>query len=464
MSTLTLCDAAARPQDNICTRGVATTAGSRILASYVPPYDAAAAARLSAAGAVLVGKTNMDEFGMGSSTENSAFGTTANPWGGGGRVPGGSSGGSAAAVAARLCAAALGTDTGGSIRQPAAFCGCVGLKPSYGRVSRQGLIAYASSLDVIGALGSAFCSAYQGGLSDITSLAGPMGNSVEDCALLLNAIAGGDIGDATASTAATEDYAADLLPASSLQSAPLKGVRLGLVRETASAGLQPGVAEALRTFAAHVQSLGAEIVEVSLPSFALGLPAYYVIAPAEASSNLARYDGLRYGPQEVRGTAGETMAATRGALFGDEVKRRILMGTYALSAGYQDAYYTRAQRVRTLIRNEMGAALASCDALLTPAAPTTAYALGAKTADPLAMYAGDMTTVNVNLAGLPALALPWGLAPPPEGAADATPALPVGVQLIGRDFGERQLLRIAHACEVTAPPLGAPPGFAGPAV
>jgi len=281
-----------------------------------------------------------------------------------------------------------------------------------------------------------------------------MGNSVEDCALLLNAIAGGDVGDATCASVAVEDYASGLLPASSLASAPLKGVRVGLVRETASAGLQPGVADALRAFAAHATSLGAEIVDVSLPSFALGLPAYYVIAPAEASSNLARYDGLRFGPQEARATVGETMSATRGALFGDEVKRRILMGTYALSAGYQDAYYTRAQRVRTLIRSEMCAALAGCDVLLTPAAPTTAYPLGSKTADPLAMYAGDMTTVNVNLAGLPALALPWGLAE----------ALPVGVQLIGRDFGERELLRIAHACEVTAPPLGAPPGFEEPAV
>lgn len=291
-----------------------------------------------------------------------------------------------------------------------------------------------------------------------------MGNSVEDCALLLNAIAGGDGGDSTCSAAAVEDYAAGLLPASALASAPLRGVRVGLVRETASAGLQGGVAEALRSFAAHAQALGAEVVDVSLPSFALGLPAYYVIAPAEASSNLARYDGLRFGPQEGRPTVAETMAATRGALFGDEVKRRILMGTYALSAGYQDAYYTRAQRVRTLIRAEMTAALVGCDVLLTPAAPTTAYALGAKTADPLEMYAGDMTTVNVNLAGLPALSLPWGLAPPPEAGADVAPALPVGVQLIGRDFGERELLRIAHACEVTAPPLGAPPGFAGPAL
>jgi aspartyl-tRNA(Asn)/glutamyl-tRNA(Gln) amidotransferase subunit A len=290
-----------------------------------------------------------------------------------------------------------------------------------------------------------------------------MANSVEDVALLLGAVAGADAGDATCATSPAEDYAAALLPAAQLASRPLAGVRLGLVRETASAGCQPAVAAALASFAAHAQSLGAEIVDVSLPSFALGLPAYYVIAPAEASSNLARYDGLRFGPQEARPTVSATMAATRGALFGDEVKRRILMGTYALSAGYYDAYYARAQRVRTLIRAEFAAALATCDALLTPAAPTAAYALGAKTADPLAMYAGDLTTVNVNLAGLPAIALPWGLAPPPEGAADAAASLPVGVQLIGRDFGERELLRIAHAAEVTAPPLGAPPGFAGPA-
>ena len=296
-----------------------------------------------------------------------------------------------------------------------------------------------------------------------------MANSVEDVALLLSAVAGADAGDATCATSGAEDYAAALAPAEALSSKPLAGIRLGLVTETASAGVQPGVAAALRAFAAHAASLGAEIVDVSLPSFGLGLPAYYVIAPAEASSNLARYDGLRFGPQEARPTVSATMAATRGALFGDEVKRRILMGTYALSAGYYDAYYLRAQRVRTLIRREMTAALAGCDALLTPAAPTTSYALGAKTADPLSMYVGDLTTVNVNLAGLPAIALPWGLAPPPEAeaaggaAAGVAGRLPVGVQLIGRDFGEAALLRIAHVCEVTAPPLGAPPGYAGPA-
>lgn len=415
-------------KDNIATRGAPTTAGSRILAGYTPPYDATAVARLRAAGAVIVGKTNMDEFGMGSSTEASAYGAAVNPWGDGDRVPGGSSGGSAAAVAAGQCAAALGSDTGGSIRQPAHFCGVVGVKPTYGRVSRSGLVAYASSLDCIG----------------------PMARTVADAAALLTAIAGADPADATCARRPTEDFAAALPPAAALPSAPLAGRRLGLIRETTGAGVAPGVEAAVRAAAAHLESLGATVEEVSLPAFDAGLPAYYVLALSEASSNLSRYDGVRYG---VRADAPDLRAmygATRGAGLGPEVRRRILMGTYALSAGYYDAYYKRAQQVRTLVARGMAAALERCDALVCPAAPTTAYRLGEKSADPLAMYKGDLMTVNVNLAGLPAVVLPCG--------TDGD--LPVGLQLIGRAFGEADLLGMAHVYEATAGTgVGAPPGF-----
>lgn len=412
-------------KDNICTRGIQTTAGSRILEGFCPPYDATVTAKLLAAGAIIIGKTNMDEFGMGSSTENSAYAKTANPRDNA-RVPGGSSGGSAAAVAADLCAAALGTDTGGSIRQPASFCGCVGLKPTYGRVSRYGLIAYASSLDVIG----------------------PMTRTVEDAALLMSAIAGRDARDATTSDAAVEDYAAGLPALASLASKPLAGMKLGVVRETAGEGVSKGVQEVMSAAVKRLGELGAEVVEVSLPSFALGLPAYYVIAPSEASSNLSRYDGLRYGPQVAAGSALDQFKATRGQRFGPEVKRRILMGTYALSAGYYDAYYKRAQQVRTVIRQEMTAALMGVDALITPAAPTVAYKLGEKTSDPLAMYVGDLMTVNVNLAGLPALVVPAGEATPEDGGSVK---MPVGIQLIGRDFGEAALLKLGHVFECTRP-------------
>ena len=387
----------------------------------MPPYDATVIAKLRAAGAIIIGKTNMDEFGMGSSTENSGYGPTFNPWGER-RVPGGSSGGSAAAVAAGQCVAALGSDTGGSIRQPAHFCGVVGVKPTYGRVSRNGLIAYASSLDVIG----------------------PMATSVADAAAVLTAIAGPDSMDATASNCALEDFTASLHHVDSFDSKPLAGRKLGLIKETTGQGVSPGVEAAVRAAATHLESLGATVEEISLPSFEFGLPAYYVIALSEASSNLSRYDGVRYGQratdvEDLR----EMYAASRGKL-GGEVRRRILMGTYALSAGYYDAYYKRAQQVRTLVGREMTTALESFDALICPAAPSPAYRVGEKTTDPLAMYKGDLMTVNVNLAGLPAVVLTCGTM---EEQGDT---LPVGLQIIGKAFGEGDLLQIAHIYEQTA--------------
>ncbi|KAI8472916.1 MAG: glutamyl tRNA amidotransferase, subunit A [Monoraphidium minutum] len=422
-------------KDNICTRGLRTTAGSRVLEGYVPPFDATAAARLRAAGAVLIGKTNMDEFGMGSSTENSGYKPTRNPWDAS-RVPGGSSGGSAAAVAAGQAAAALGSDTGGSIRQPAHFCGVVGLKPSYGRVSRYGLIAYASSLDVVG----------------------PLAASVEDAALVLSAIAGHDPRDSTSAAEPVPDFAAGLVAAEALGDRPLAGKRVGVIAQTSGAGVGAGVAAAVGAAVAHLQALGAEVEEVSLPSFDAGLPAYYVLALSEASSNLARYDGVRYGLRAPEAAGlGELYAATRGAGLGAEVKRRILMGSYALSAGYYDAYYKRAQQVRALVQREMGAALSRCDLLVCPAAPTPAYRLGEKSSDPLEMYKGDLMTVNLNLSGLPAVVVPCGFVDSEDGAR-----LPVGLQMVGRMFGEAELLAAAHAFEQThsggnggAPPVSA---------
>ncbi|CAG9467659.1 unnamed protein product [Pedinophyceae sp. YPF-701] len=407
-------------KDNICVRGLPTTAASQILKNYRPTHDATAVRKLLDAGAVPLGKTNMDEFGMGSSTENSSFHVSYNPWDVS-RVSGGSSGGSAAAVAAQQCVASLGSDTGGSIRQPASFCGVVGIKPTYGRVSRWGLVSYASSLDTIG----------------------PLAATVEDAAIVLDAISGVDRFDATSADTAGPSTAAGLLSVDQLGSAPLKGKRLGLVREALGEGVDPGVDAAVRAAAAHMQSLGAEVEEVSLPIFDKGLPAYYVIALSEASSNLSRYDGVRYGSQadaeDLRGLYG----ASREAL-GAEVRRRILMGTYALSAGYYDAYYKQAQQVRTRVRGEINDALQAFDALIMPCAPTPAFRVGEKTKDPLSMYKGDLMTVNVNLAGNPAISVPCGFVE--EGGV----RLPVGLQLIGRHMQEADIISTADAYQKTA--------------
>jgi aspartyl-tRNA(Asn)/glutamyl-tRNA(Gln) amidotransferase subunit A len=395
-------------KDNICTAGLRTTAGSRILERFVPAFDATVTARLRAAGAVVVGKANCDEFGMGSSTENSALGTTRNPWDSA-RVPGGSSGGSAVAVAAREAYGALGTDTGGSVRLPSAFCGVVGLKPTYGRVSRFGVIAYASSLDQVG----------------------PLARDVADVAVLLEAIAGHDPADSTASPRPVPSYLAAL-------DGKVKGLRLGLPREYFVEGMQPEVESAVRAAVDHLAGLGAIIEPVSMPHTEYAIATYYLIATAEASSNLARYDGVRYGLREPRPVLGEMYEATRARGFGAEVKRRIMLGTYALSAGYYDAYYLKAQQVRTLIRMDFQKVFDTCDALVTPVSPTTAFRLGEKTADPVTMYLSDIFTISVNLAGLPALALPCG--------ADKA-GLPVGLQVIGRPFDEETVLRVGHAYE-----------------
>lgn len=388
-----------------------------MLRGYVPPYDAWTVSRLRDSGAVIIGKTNMDEFGMGSSTENSGFYPTKNPWNLE-HVPGGSSGGSAAAVAARQCLLALGSDTGGSIRQPAHFCGVVGLKPTYGRVSRRGLISYASSLDVIG----------------------PMANSVADAASLLNIIAVADDLDSTCSHKKANDYTRNLVGLSQISDRPLLGKKIGLIRETLGDGVSRDVESAIRNAAKHLESLGAVVEETTLPSFRLGLPAYYVIAVSEASSNLSRYDGVRYGMRAAESKDLRSMYLASRAAMGNEVRRRILMGTYALSAGYYDAYYKKAQQVRTLISTEVVATLRSYDALLSPTAPTTAYRFGEKSKDPLSMYKGDLMTVNVNLVGLPAIALPCGF---------GSEGLPVGMQLIGKHWGEAELLEIAHVFEIT---------------
>ncbi len=396
-------------KDIFVTEGVRTTCASKILQNFIPPYDGAAAARLKEAGAVLLGKLNMDEFAMGSSNENSAFGAVKNPWNLQ-CVPGGSSGGSAAAVAARQAAATLGTDTGGSIRQPAAHCGVVGLKPTYGRVSRYGVIAYASSLDQVG----------------------PMTRDVEDCALLLQAVAGHDPADSTSVDTPVPDYRAAL-------GGDLKGVRVGLPREYFIEGLDSDVKEAVMGAITVCRELGAEIVEVSLPHTEYAVACYYLVATAEASSNLARYDGVRYGLRVDEGKGLLDMyMKSRAAGFGAEVKRRIMLGTYALSSGYYDAYYLKAQKVRTLIRRDFLEAFEKADVLLTPVAPTTAFGLGEKTADPLQMYLSDIFTIPVNLAGSCALSLPCGFTPS---------GLPVGLQLVGRPFGEETILRTAHAYE-----------------
>jgi aspartyl-tRNA(Asn)/glutamyl-tRNA(Gln) amidotransferase subunit A len=400
-------------KDVLVTRGVRTTCGSRILEPFVPIEDGTVPSRLYEAGAVLLGKTNLDEFAMGSSTENSAFFPTRNPWDLE-RVPGGSSGGSAAAVAAHLAPFALGTDTGGSIRQPAALCGVVGLKPTYGRVSRYGLVAFASSLDQIG----------------------PLTYDVEDCASVLSVIAGHDPLDSTSYPEPVGDYRAGLWSG-------IKGLRLGVPSEYFAAGLEPGVEQALHDALQVLSELGAELGEVSLPHTDYGLATYYLIAPAEASSNLARFDGVKYG---LSAPDAENMwdgyLKTRGRGFGTEVKRRIMLGTYALSAGYYDAYYLKAQKIRTLIKQDFERAFEQFDALVAPTSPTVAFAIGARTDDPVAMYLSDVCTLPVNLAGLPGISLPCGLASAPD-APDRE--LPVGLQVIGRPLDEATVLRVAQA-------------------
>jgi aspartyl-tRNA(Asn)/glutamyl-tRNA(Gln) amidotransferase subunit A len=399
-------------KDVLSTRGVRTTAGSRILANYVPTWDATVVARLRALGAVFLGKLNCDEFAMGSSTENSAFGPARNPWDET-RVPGGSSGGSAVAVAADLCCAALGTDTGGSIRQPAALCGVTGLKNSYGRVSRYGLIAFASSLDTVGALTK----------------------DVYDAAIMLQAMEGRDPQDSTSVDVSPIDPAR--LEA---RGASLAGVRVGVPKEYFTAGIQPDVERTVRAAIAHLQALGAELREISLPRTPLGLPVYYIIAPAEASANLARFDGVKYGLRVQGADLIDTYRRTRGAGFGPEVKRRIMLGTYALSAGYYDAYYIRAQKVRTLIKRDFEQAFEHVDVIAAPVSPTTAFPLGAKVGDPLQMYLADVFTLPVSLAGICGISVPCGF--------DAD-GLPIGLQLIGPAFAEQRVLEVAHAYQQT---------------
>jgi aspartyl-tRNA(Asn)/glutamyl-tRNA(Gln) amidotransferase subunit A len=409
-------------KDLFLTRGIPTTAGSRILEGYRPPYDATAVARLQGAGAVLLGKLNLDEFAMGSSTENSAYRPCRNPWDLA-RTPGGSSGGSAAAVAARLAHATLGTDTGGSIREPASFCGVVGVKPTYGRVSRYGVIAFASSLDQVG----------------------PLARSVEDAALMLRTVAGHDPRDQTSSSRPVDDYLAGL-------EGGVKALRVGVPREWLAGGLEPGTEAAVRAALATYQRLGATLVEISLPHSRYGIAAYYLIAPAEASSNLARYDGIRFGPRaEARGLK-ELYAETRHQGFGPEVKRRIMLGTYALSSGYYDAYYLRAQKVRTLVRRDLDQAFERCDVVAGPVAPGVAFKLGERVEDPLRMYLADVFTITANLAALPALSVPCG--------KDAATGLPVGLQLVGRSFDEATLLRAARALERELGLFPAPPELA----
>jgi aspartyl-tRNA(Asn)/glutamyl-tRNA(Gln) amidotransferase subunit A len=393
-------------KDVFCTEGVLTTCGSKMLANFVSPYDAHVVSLLKQAGAVMVGKTNMDEFAMGSSNENSHSGPTRNPWNLD-CVPGGSSGGSAAAIAARMVPIATGTDTGGSVRQPASFCGVTGIKPTYGTVSRYGMIAYASSLD-------------QGGA---------FARSAEDCALLLSAMTGHDPRDSTSLERDAEDYSRDL-------DKPLAGLRIGLPKEFFADGMDDDVRAAVEAALAEYRKLGATTVEVSLPNARLAIPAYYVIAPAEASSNLSRFDGVRYGHRAGEYTdLNDMYCKSRAQGFGAEVKRRILVGTYVLSHGYYDAYYIKAQKLRRLIANDFAAAFQQCDVIAGPTAPTTAYALGAKTDDPVQMYLGDIYTVAVNLAGLPGLSHPAGF---------GKGGLPVGLQLIGNYFGEARLLGVAH--------------------
>jgi aspartyl-tRNA(Asn)/glutamyl-tRNA(Gln) amidotransferase subunit A len=401
-------------KDNLCTRGVRTTASSRILESYAPPYDATVVSRLEQVGAVVIGKTNCDEFAMGSSTENSAFGPSRNPWALN-RIPGGSSGGSAVAVAARMTPLALGSDTGGSIRQPAALCGIVGLKPTYGRVSRYGLLAFASSLDQIG----------------------PLSANVYDAALALNVIAGPDCADATSAQEPVPDYTAAL-------TGDIRSARIGVPWRLLDNGVDADVVRAVRSALEVLNARGATVVDIDLPHASRAIPVYYLIATAEASSNLARYDGVRYGfrardvDRTDRNPLHAMYARTREQGFGPEVKRRIMLGTYVLSAGYYDAYYLKAQQVRTLIRRDYDAAFATVDAVAMPTSPTAAFKIGERVADPLQMYLADVFTVSANLAGLPAISVPCGF---------TSTGLPIGLQLTGRRFDEATLLRFADAYE-----------------
>ena len=405
-------------KDLVVAAGRQATAGSRVLDGFVAPYDAHIVERLDAAGAVVVGKTNMDEFAMGSSTEHSGYGPTANPWDLS-RVPGGSSGGSAAAVAAYHVPLAIGTDTGGSIRQPASLTGTVGIKPTYGRVSRYGIIAFASSLDQVG----------------------PFGRDVRDAALLLRAVAGHDPRDATSAPIDVPDFEAALPEGDDEAAASLRGVRLGLPREYFVTGMEPGVEARVREAVGALEDAGAEIVEVDMPHTDYGLATYYIVAPAEASANLARYDGIRYGAAVREGDVIADYKATRERGFGPEVKRRLMLGTYALSAGYRDAYYIKAQKVRTLIKGDFDVAFENVDALVAPVSPVVAFPLGSRLDDPVAMYASDACTLPVSVAGLPGLSIPVGLS---EG-------LPVGLQLIGRAWDEARLLSLGRAYEaVTA--------------
>jgi len=400
-------------KDNICTKGVVTTCASKMLKRFIPPYESTASSKLWSSGGICLGKTNLDEFAMGSSTETSEFGVTSNPWDIN-RVPGGSSGGSAASVAAGLSAAAIGSDTGGSIRQPASFCGVVGLKPTYGRVSRWGLVAFASSLDQIG----------------------PITNTVSDAAEILYSISGKDPFDSTCLDAPVPNYLSDL-------NKSIKGLKIGIIKECFEhPGLNKEVKESVLSGVERFQNLGAKIVEVECPRFNDGIATYYVIAPSEASANLARYDGVKYGYRSNDGSNLIDMTSkSRAEGFGDEVQRRILIGTYALSAGYSDAYYKKAQKVRTLIRNDFDSAFKKVDILLTPTCPTTAFLKGDFLNDPLSMYLSDLLTVPVNLAGLPAISIPCGF---------DTKGLPIGLQLIGNVLEENKILNAANIFEIDA--------------
>ena len=395
-------------KDNFLTRDIRTTCASKFLENFIPPYDCTTVKRIRASGAIITGKTNLDEFAMGSSVENSAFFATRNPWNTD-RVPGGSSGGSAAALAADQCIVALGTDTGGSIRQPAAFCGVVGLKPTYGRVSRYGIIAFASSMDQVG----------------------PMTKDVRDCALMLEAIASYDSADSTSANRPVPQYSASL-------TGDVKGLRIGVPKEYFVSGIQPSVEQAVREGVRQLERNGAAIREISLPHTDYAVAVYYIVATAEASSNLARYDGMRYGHRARAKDLTETYMLSRAQGFGPEVKRRIILGTYVLSAGYYDAYYLKAQRVRTLIKRDFDEAFKSCDVIIAPTAPTTAFKIGEKTQDPLQMYLSDIYTISVNLAGLPALSLPCGF---------DSEGLPIGLQIIGKHFDESTILAVAYAYE-----------------